>query len=221
MIPLPDLELCVSIDPLKRITKLANVRLICKTLEADLLMPYQPADLRFATQVYASAKMARKVPAPIEEFLDSSNLNVWGRDRLKTPTSLSLLVPRYFSWNASSTKPTREASRLAIDRSSLEPVKYTFASLEHRSELVKRWRNLTFVYSVVEAGRTGGRREEFRIFATKRALEDPFKPLYDNVMDVMANWGRLLESESDQLSSSSPPRTIIRKITTGPSSAEP
>ena len=179
-VPLPELEIRITINQVQRTTKLGSVRLIFERREADLLMPGQPADMRFSTEMYATANNLNDVPQELSEFLASSNLNVWGTDRLKTPPSLRLPTPRY-------SIPDASVTRTAIPQASPSPnyVDYTFASLEHRSGLVELGRDYNLVYSVIEAGRTGGRREELSVMAHKTGSENQGMNLYEVAQKII------------------------------------
>ena len=186
--PIPDLEIRMIIDKYKRTINLGSVRLIFETRQADLVLPGQPADLRFATELYASANTPTKMPPQIEDFLGSSNLNIWGTDRLKTPPNLDLPIPRYCVQSPSrGNLQGANAGSQAIGVSSPENINYAFASLEHISDLVERWGDLDVVYFFIEAGRTGGRREGLRISGSPSTLKSPASALIQVANTLIAN----------------------------------
>ena len=183
---LPDLEIGIAINQAQRTTELGSVRLVFKKREADLLMPDQIADLRFSTEIFATANTLSGVPQELGEFLASSNLEVWGTGRLKTPPGLRLPIPRYSTSEASS----KGSAKSQVALSEFDPVSpiyvdYTFASLEHRSELVELRPAHDLVYSIIEAGRTGGRREELSVVVQRTGSKHQGISLYEVAQNLI------------------------------------
>ncbi|KAL8784081.1 MAG: hypothetical protein Q9195_009190 [Heterodermia aff. obscurata] len=144
----PDLEIYLDVDQNRRYIAVKEVRAILNTKKTDLLLPLDSNDLRFVSQQYAISAAA--LDPKLEAFVNASELALWSSERLKTPSSLVLDVPRF------ATK----------DRDQIEhqgPVEYAFTALEHRTQLFTKRDGFQYEYTVIEAGRTGGQREEFRI----------------------------------------------------------
>ncbi|KAL8824118.1 MAG: hypothetical protein Q9191_005285 [Dirinaria sp. TL-2023a] len=186
-IPLPDLEIRVAVSQAQRTTALGSARLIFKKREADLLMPDQLADLRFITEMYAIFDNLSGVPQELDEFLASSNLDVWGTDRLKTPPGLRLPIPKYCPSEASSTGLAKSQVAPTSDLTAPIYVDYAFTSLEHRSNLVELQAAHNLVYSIIEAGRTGGRREELLVTAQGKASKNQGMILYEAAQKMITS----------------------------------
>lgn len=156
MIRAPQLEIQINIHTEEKKTTLAAARLILSHDELDLLLPSHTADVRFVRRINLYADREEKDPH-LTEFVELSNLDVWGPRRLRTPNSLQLSIP-------SCLIPDAEGKDSFGDDDGLVQINYVFASLEHRSDL-----NLPVLgtnrpqYTSVEAGRSGGRRKELGI----------------------------------------------------------
>ena len=162
--PIPDLEIRVLIDTHAKATRMRNARLIFETRQSDLLLPDQPVDLRFSTDLYTNAANSFQDFSPLENFISASNLNVWGTERLKTPPYLTIPNPRYASLDLSRNEEQDTDGNVgATNINERKDVEYAFSSLEHKSALVQRWGEYIIEYFVIEAGRAGGRREGTRI----------------------------------------------------------
>ena len=151
----PQLEIVIRLHAKERATSLVAARLVLVHGELDLLLPSHRTDLRFVRRLYLYSNQEQNDPR-LTDFINASNLDIWGSERLRTPNDLQLLIP------ACSILGTGEDESVPV--SGLLPVDYKFAGLEHRSNL-----NLPLVgssrpqYTTIEAGRTGGRREELAI----------------------------------------------------------
>ena len=168
----PGLMLYIRIDPDTKETSLAEVRLILEEIEVDLLLPDEAADIRFLTESFLSP--AGEVDPEIEKFLEASSLGVAGNQRLRTPKSLTMLIPshaiRSFPAVSSDSKTANSGPPLGGAAKPGVSVEYTFTSLEHRSVVAGLDADAGFrmQYSIVEAGETGGRREELRMVLAKQ-----------------------------------------------------
>ena len=151
---LPDLELRVAIDTENQRAKLEGIKLVIHERQSDLLFPDEAMDLRFAAESHLPA--SKTVDPRIQKFIEASNLNIWGRDRLKTPASLQLSIP------PQAIRPQTRASKSQKARSETG-VDYVFAGLSHRSSFQVEYLDFKLEYSIVEAGRTGGRRDKLRL----------------------------------------------------------
>ena len=152
---LPDLEIRVAIDTENRTVGLHSVKLVVGETQSDVLLPDEAMDLRFFAETHLPT--GRHVDQRILHFIESSNLNIWGQDRLKTPASLQLLIPPH------ALRSQTGKSKPAVDPDSEIQVDYVFAGLSHRSFFRVPYLEFKLEYSIIEAGRTGGRRDELRI----------------------------------------------------------
>lgn len=168
----PGLMLYIQIDTDTKKATLAEVRLTLDEKEVDLLLPDEAADIRFLAESFLPA--AEEVDPKIVKFFKASYLDVKGHQRLLTPKNLTLLVPAHAirtlsvasadSTTANSGPLTGEAVKPGVS------VEYIFTSLEHRSVVAGFDADSGFQmqYSFVEAGETGGRREELRIMFVRQ-----------------------------------------------------
>ena len=148
---LPDLEIQIAFDNESQASSIKHVR---TTLEKqmDFLLPHKSMDLRFARKSCVYANPDNLDPS-ILQFIENSNLDIWGTEQLRTPTKLSLRIPPHVLRLSTSTA-TQKLTELI-------PVEYTFTSLEHRSTLSIPFRQAgswsKFIYTDTEAGKIGGR----------------------------------------------------------------
>ena len=181
---LPDLEIRLDVDREQQTLTPKQIRLVFKTLESDLLLPHRQSDLRFVTQWYMNS--SANLDPEILSFIKSSKLNVWGSDRLKTPSSLALHVPRCIG------KDNREIDTGESQFKQQAAIEYAFAGLEHRTQLLYEREGFHFEYTVIEAGRIGGRREEFRVhapsqFKKSKKHKGPVVALFDQARQWIAS----------------------------------
>ena len=157
---LPTLELRVGLDDENQTAKLDMARLIINHEDLDVLLPRNLVDVRVSQQISVYAETF--APA-LQEFIQSSNLDVWGNERLATPNSLSLTIPGYAIRSVKDPHNSGYAQGVSVD--------YTFASLEHHSRIGSSFSQDTDInYTIIEAGRTGGRREELSILPRAQPL---------------------------------------------------
>ena len=179
---LPNLEIRIAIDIENRAISVHNAILILLETQSDLLLPNAPMDLRFVSESFLIA--GEQVDQRIHNFVDASNLNIWGQDRLKTPASLTLSIPSYAIGSRSSTATADPNSEIQVT--------YAFAGLSHRSFIHDKFSELDLDYSIIEAGRTGGRREELRLSlpeivdssCTKESFLSLFEAAHDLVQEI-------------------------------------
>lgn len=143
----PLLELEVRLDGQHQTTKLASAHLRHNIRVKDLLLPVQGTDVRFTSQTSFSAKPENYDPA-ILTFLANSNLNIWGNDRLKTPHRLALNLPSHTA---------NGGTQIGKD------VQYSFLSLSVCSDMESLFQGFPLVLSTIEAGKSGGRRQELKL----------------------------------------------------------
>ena len=153
----PDIEVTINVDPHTKETTLTNVEAIVDRRLSDIMLPDKVTDLRFMRQ--DSVRLRRPHNAgDIINFLAQSSLSLQSQGRLTTPPGLTLSVP---SWNVSADADDPASSSHLSTTTKME---YLFAGLEHRQTLHVVLRGWKGQYAAVEAGKTGGRRGEFRLF---------------------------------------------------------
>jgi len=152
---LPDLDIRIAIITDSQTTSLRSVRLIVGERQSDVLLPDELMDLRFVVESYLPA--SKQVDQRILDFVEASNLNILGQDRLKTPASLTISIPPH------AIRSRARTSNADLDPGSEIQVNYIFAGLSHRSSLQDDFLKYRLEYSTIEAGRTGGRRDELRL----------------------------------------------------------
>ena len=148
----PDIDLFIDIDWDKKRTKLKDARLISDDRISDLLLPEKAVDIRLEAHSYLTFLRNNTDPSLLS-FIDSSNLDIWGTDRLRTPSRVQLSIPKYVIG------PRSSSSQLANGGESVD-VEYAFVSLEQRSSLNLEYEGYPLSYTTIEAGRSGGRRDE-------------------------------------------------------------
>ncbi|KAI9817629.1 MAG: hypothetical protein M1832_004633 [Thelocarpon impressellum] len=151
----PGLE--VTLD-LSSESKEPRLHAVCATLseqQVDVMLPYQPADLRFTRRTEFSLEARRPVQS-IADFLARSYLNIRGQGRLRTPSTLVVPLPRWALAHAD-----------ARSDEDVTEVEYLFTGLEHRQTLDIVHEGWRAQYTSVEAGKTGGRRCELRVLMEK------------------------------------------------------
>ena len=163
---LPLLEIHVGLDQKANTTSPPRIRLTLRRVTFDLMLPKSAADLRLEARALIAP--ARDNPRAVAEYLHQGNLDIWGSDRLSMPENLDLVVPR-FACQASMPRPnkSREQTRRAqaVDLWSPVKVRYRFSHLEHWSSLHMLYQGFPLVYTTIEAGQAGGRRNELRLEA--------------------------------------------------------
>ncbi|SLM35597.1 Zinc finger, C2H2 [Lasallia pustulata] len=197
---LPSLELWIRIDENTKTIHLWKSRLVVAERESDLLLPDKGVDIRFAAQSYLES--ANQLDPSIFDFVQNSNLNIWGTSRIQTPANLKLSVPRR-ALRADSTA----AGLPALDNNGEIPVEYVFAGLDHRSQLRFQYEDVEMTCTTIEAGQTGGRRTEVRLLTP--AYELPKQS--DGSPPQSAAFPALFNSAFELLTIISPkPRPFIR-----------
>jgi hypothetical protein len=173
----PELELTFSADEQTQTTTLASVRFVRAWRESHLLLPAQASDLRFVAR--SLIRSSDEIDPAVLDFVANSQLDIFGDGLLHTPGQMALEVPRFACkrWPTAAAHPgsttpaagdpaapALDATPSAAYSASAESllVDYSLASLEHYSSLRTTYQGHALQYSTVEAGRTGGRREELR-----------------------------------------------------------
>ena len=155
---LPNLEIRIKLNNNTMTTSIEYVRLV-HSRHLDFMLPQHTVDLRFIRGSSVYWQTEGPFDPRIQQFIQDSNFNIWGTDRLRTPTELALEIPVH------ATRPQKALLGEKLPGAML--VDYTFSSLEHRSELLipigkaGEWSNLT--YTNIEAGKLGGRRDELTL----------------------------------------------------------
>ncbi|KAG8534034.1 uncharacterized protein KY384_000877 [Bacidia gigantensis] len=152
---LPELELKILIDDETNSVKLSEANLVMREIDIDILMPGNTSDIRLSRRAFLRSEHFDPI---IQRFVNESNFDVWGNERLTTPNQLTLHVPQHAIWPhaARKTQPPSYS-----DMKGGLTVDYIVTGLEHRSSIVTTYNaNTDMHYNMIEAGRTGGRREE-------------------------------------------------------------
>ena len=152
----PTLVLCVHLNAATKKISLDRVELIVAENEFDLLQPENATDIRFRAESYISSD--EQFDPNITQFIASSKLDFFGQEKLETPTNLTISIPAH----AISISPTLYGGKGHSNEAEGDVlVKYTFASMEHRSSMwgIVHGPNV-YRYTIIEGGRNGGRRQE-------------------------------------------------------------
>ncbi len=159
----PELEILVRVNLKEKTIQLQTARLIMVHEEQDLLLPSYPTDLRLMRREYLYCNQKEinlydQQPSDpcLIAFIEESQLDIWGSRRLRTPNNLQLSIP-------ASSIPSTGGELPLLDGSAIS-VNYRLAGIEHRSFVSLAPIGLyTPEYNTIQAGRTGGRREELAI----------------------------------------------------------
>ena len=155
---LPNLEIRIKLSEDNMTASIEYVRLV-HSKHLDFMLPQNTVDLRFIRGSSVYWQTEGPCDPRIQQFIQDSNFNIWGTERLRTPTELALEIP------AHALRPRKQLSEEEVPGAT--SVDYIFNSLEHRSELLipisktGEWSNLT--YTKIEAGKLGGRRDELTL----------------------------------------------------------
>ena len=154
----PNLEIRIKLNNNTMTTSIDYVRLVYSK-HLDFMLPQNTVDLRVIRGSSVYWQKEGFCDPRIQQFIQDSNFNIWGTDRLRTPTELALEIP------AHAMRPHKGIPGEKVPEAML--VDYTFSTLEHRSELLipigksGEWSHLT--YTNIEAGKLGGRRDELTL----------------------------------------------------------
>jgi hypothetical protein len=149
----PAVEATVSIDPETKMPSLSKIEAITNRNISDVMLPAKDVDLRFV----AASRVSLSNPLSnfnIQQFFNSSNLNIRGRGKLRAPPTLKLQIPRHLI------PQSTEGSSLDAETE----MEYLFVGLDYRQTLEFEYKNWKLLYTTVEAGKLGGRRSELVIF---------------------------------------------------------
>ena len=200
----PEIDMRITIDSPAKQTYLRDVRLIIQERVSDLLLPQHAVDVRFDACSYVVA-LPEDIDPRIVQFVNDSNFNVWGADRLKTPSRLQLSIPR------SALRQPDDATKTAFqeEASATTQAEYAFVSMDHRSHMTLKYQGLPVIFTTVEAGQSGGRRDELRLqMPDMRAVEggsqsacltSHFGPFYNVAHDFVRSVTELDRTEKPQL----------------------
>ena len=148
----PTLEVTVGVDSVARHNRIVKVQAIVQHRSEDILLPRKKADLRLCSRVCLDLLHPGEF-APITDFIGSSRLNVWSNERLQTPSSVRLPIPRWLLSSAFVQEHVKD------DLPEVE-MGYLFAGLEFRQTLHLTGHGCHASFSAIEGGKTGGRRTE-------------------------------------------------------------
>ena len=129
---------------------LEQVQLISEVREFDLLLPKERSDVRFRSVI--SRQQGTAYDPSILRFIEQSKLDLWGNQRIQTPSKLKLSLP---------TAVLPYDVRQKQDLLGVVEVEYSFVSLEHCVTLpAKDKSGFRMYYTTIEGGQMGGRRNE-------------------------------------------------------------
>lgn len=155
---LPNLEIRVKLSNDTMTASIEYVRLV-HSKHLDFMLPQNTVDLRFIRHSSVYWQTEGPYDPRIQRFIQDSNFNIWGTDRLRTPTEVALEIPAHALRRRKALSGEEVPGAMSVN--------YTFNSLEHRSELLiplsktGEWSKLT--YTNIEAGKLGGRRDELTL----------------------------------------------------------
>ncbi|KAL9581340.1 MAG: hypothetical protein Q9212_003961 [Teloschistes hypoglaucus] len=184
---LPDLEVrCIiqaapdgSDEPGEVI--LDSARLVLEDRQADVILPHQPMDMRFERRVYLDATAT---PDPhIAKFIKSCNLSNPDLDPVFMPQGLKVLLP------PSILSAAQQAGQKGSVRSSLHD--YSLANVE-RHWIMHNSTVPSIMYSTIDEGALGGRRQEFRFI-----MRDKKQAALPQVMALWRHAFNLIEKTRD------------------------
>lgn len=192
----PDLDISLDIDRRSEQVSFAGSRLVFPEAEVDLLLPDEGTDIKFISRSFVPSG---EHPGPsISTYIENSNLNVFGQERLRTPTSLKISIPSHAIRTVAGTKDDATNKTFGPETGPDILVNYIFARLEHRSSFSGILSGAIVQYTVIEAGKTGGKREEFQML-----MQAPI-PASHTPSTRFAELGRFVEAA----------RTLARDIST-------
>jgi len=180
---LPEIDLRIGPRKEKEPTQIRSVQLIRNVTESDLLLPREVADIRFRS--HTASEATTQIDPKIQRFVEESNFDVWGEERLRTPSKLSLRIPKWAIHQDAGQDITRTIG-----------VEYAYHSMEYQSYMSFSFRGVRMFYSTVEAGKAGGRRSELRFEATledSHSVKRDFIPFFNAVREFVAKMNHRLE----------------------------
>ena len=208
---LPDIEICIEIDKSIRRPRLISAQLIVQERVSDLLLPDQAYDVRFHDRSHFAAPYMR-FDDRITQFVEASNFDVWGTDRLRTPSRLNISIPK----TALRAPIKTTSANVESNSGGFVEAEYTFVYLEHRSSMHLEYRGIPTRYTTVEGGQSRGRRSECSLLMPvyprlkggdghKPTRAENFARFFDKVLDTV---NRVKYPEKDVLKSSSQNHTF-------------
>ena len=180
---LPEIDLRISVKQNEPV-QIRSAQLVRDKSEMDLLLPQEAADIRFCACTVSEA--TTEIDPKILRFVEESNFDAWGEERLRTPSKLSLRIPKWAIQQDAAAELTRTIG-----------VEYAYDSMEYHSYMDLMYCGVRMVYTTIEAGKAGGRRTELRFDTT---LEGPtrvkgdFVPFFDTVREFVARMNRQRDS---------------------------
>ena len=187
---LPSLEIHIDLSENDRIAEMGEAQLVVEDEEFDVLLPGDIADIRFSKRTLVCADVFD--PA-LQGFTDSSNFDIWGNERLTTPNTLSISIPGHAIRSVRGLNTSiYMAEGLRID--------YVFTSLEHHSRITTPYTpGIDINYTIIEAGHTGGRREEISLVPSKQTSETPLANRWKSPGMAGSKNGRMERDRNDSL----------------------
>ena len=168
----PELELWINCNPTAQTCHLSDARLIVDRREVDLLLPTETVDIRFCSETHIPS--GAQIDPQILAFINSSNVDIFASDPLKTPSTLSLSIPARSvrksppqgAVRARSAKKSAKSEDPWLEDGPDVAVNYVLSSVEHWSHMSGKTQGLDVDYSVVDGGKWG-RRVEIRMMLRK------------------------------------------------------
>ena len=151
----PDLELVLKVDKKDRKVLISSVKLGMERKELDLILPDGLADTKFNLDSFIESGL--ELDPRIINFIANSNLDIWGTARLKTPSTVSVSIPK----QALRKTHTGANGDLFEAYNPDALVEYSFFSMHQKSYVQSPLgEHLQVRYSSIESGKMGGRRDE-------------------------------------------------------------
>jgi hypothetical protein len=128
-----------------------------------LILPTAQADLRFEKRtllIYQKAKES----ATLRQFLKQCQLDVFGKNRLQTPSSITIPIPKMLLGTHSPSTAAKEFDTIDVE--------YLVAGLEYSEYTPFKHNHATFQFIQKEGGRIGGRGARIRFARKSSAIKD-------------------------------------------------
>ncbi|KZF22173.1 hypothetical protein L228DRAFT_261382 [Xylona heveae TC161] len=157
---IPSIEIVLSIPVTTEQPQVQSIRAIIGERVSDLLLPQRPGDARFITRSYVELANPG-TDKQFQRFLNESSLNIRGKERLRTPSALTVSLPNWLIQDTNSEKRSEPASTQQTE------VDYLFGGLDYRESIHFPFEGWNASYTSIEAGKFGGRRGELRLSMEK------------------------------------------------------
>ena len=159
----PPIKLVVSLDDDRPTPRLLSVQAITHQASIDLMRPHQPTDLRFIQHSHISLSQPTIPNTKLDSFINQSSLDIRGQARLRTAPHVKVMIPTWMR-DLTTRRTTRETQQDDVQE---EEVEYSFAGLDHRQTIDLSLDGMRLEWVSVEAGLTGGKRTELRLYQSE------------------------------------------------------